>query len=278
MTTVAGRRLAKLEGALRPREAVLAWLAEAQQFAGMPEYGRAIAEVPVEAAPLSVIVRRVDAAVRDDMRGQPRDAIEERVRRATGDALFLFTLVFVLNIEAIEIAKVEGLRAAAVFFWMGCLLGGPRETDLAPDEVAEHAREFASAWALWRSVVDRLDFDVRVANEARATLERQHYGGHDVLFADAAKAWAEHGELVRLLTGIAEIMPVTSHGRARQRPPGGTDTGAVEARVEGRVRTLADDARVRAYEVLGERLKAVAIMERRLMADAEPATSLAGMS
>jgi hypothetical protein len=33
------------------------------------------------------------------------------------------------------------------------------------------------------------------------------------------------------------------------------------------VATLADDARVRAYEVLGERMRAVEVMERRLLVD-----------
>jgi hypothetical protein len=33
------------------------------------------------------------------------------------------------------------------------------------------------------------------------------------------------------------------------------------------VATLTDDARVRAYEILGDRPKAVQIMERRLLAD-----------
>ena len=37
-----------------------------------------------------------------------------------------------------------------------------------------------------------------------------------------------------------------------------------------RVETLADDARVRAYEVLGDRPRAVAIMERRLSAGWAP--------
>ena len=69
MTTAAGRRLTKLEGALHPREAVLAWLVEAQQFPS--------------------------------------------VRRSVGDAAFLFCLVLQVNTRALDIAKVEGLRAQA---------------------------------------------------------------------------------------------------------------------------------------------------------------------
>jgi hypothetical protein len=42
-------------------------------------------------------------------------------------------------------------------------------------------------------------------------------------------------------------------------------SGSVPARVAERVARLADDATVRAYEIMGDRPKAVEIMERRLL-------------
>jgi len=217
--------LTKLEGALRPREAVLTWLVDAQLFPSLVDHARSIAELPVEAAPISVIGRRVEAAVRAEMKGQPRDAIETAVRRAIGDAVFLFTLVF--------------------------------------------QQELASGWASWRSVVDRLGDDLRVESEARATLERQFFGGHDVLFADVAKEWAGHVDMVGRLTTLAGLMSWT--GKEARRPPTGMPVGAsVKARVADRVASLADDARVRAYEALGDRSRAVEMMERRLSVDWVP--------
>jgi hypothetical protein len=71
MTSAADRRLAKLESALSPREAVLAWLVEAQQFPSLVDHARSIVELPVEAAPLGVIGARIEAAVRAAMKGQP---------------------------------------------------------------------------------------------------------------------------------------------------------------------------------------------------------------
>jgi hypothetical protein len=76
MTTAAIRRVSKLEGALHPREAVLAWLVEAQQFPSLVDHVRSIVDLPIEAAPSSVIGARVEAAVRASMQGQRYDAVE----------------------------------------------------------------------------------------------------------------------------------------------------------------------------------------------------------
>jgi hypothetical protein len=267
MTSTASRRVAKLEGALHPREAVLAWLVEAQQYPSLVDHVRSIAELPVEAAPLSVIGNRVEAAVRDAMKGMPRDAVEAAVRRAVGDGVFLFTLAIGLNAEALKLAQIEGLRATAVFYWMGCLLGGPRAVDLPPAEARVYERELADCWALWWPVLDRLSLDVQVENEARATLERRFFGGHDILFADASQAWASHVDLVERLAGLAETMASTGGPMARSQRSTRTASGSLTECVAERVATLADDARVRAYEILGDRPKAVEIMERRLMED-----------
>ncbi len=267
MTSTACRRVAKLEGALSPREAVLAWLVEAQQYPSLVDHVRSIAGLPVEAAPLSVIGDRVEAAVRDALRGQPREAIEAAVRRAVGDGVFLFSLALGLNVVALEVARLEGLRATAVFFWMGCLLGGPRESDLPPAEVETYRRERADAWALWWPVVDRLSLEVRVETEARTTLERRFFGGHEVLFSDAATSWASHVDMVERLASLAETMALTGGPMARSRRSTRAAGRSLTERVAERVATLTDDARVRAYEILGDRPKAVQIMERRLTVD-----------
>jgi len=261
MSSLGARRLAKVEGSLHPQEAVLAWLAEAQQFPNIVAQARSIADQPVEAAPLSVIGARVEAAVREKLKGRPRDELERAVRRAVGDAVFLFCLVLILNEQAHETARVEGLRATATCWWMGALLGGPHGPPVSDTD----AREQRDAWRLWRSVVDRLTTDVRVDAEARASLEGRYLAGHDVLFADAATAWAGHVDFVERLGGLAEIIAPGEPAKAGRRKPGRSGPGdSLDARVEALVSRLADDARVKAYEVLGDRERAVSIMERRL--------------
>jgi hypothetical protein len=255
MTSASSRRVAKLEGTLQPREAVLHWLAETQGYPGIVEYIRnQIVGQPVEAAPLTVIVSRVVAAVRTERKGQPRDEVERAALRAQGDAVFLFCLVVNLNGQALEVARFKGVCAAAVFFWMGALLGGPH----GPPESDEDARERWDAWRSWRKAVDLLSTEVRVETEARAELERRYLGGHPVLFPDAATAWAGHVALVERLLGLAEAI---EPARPTRRPSGGE---SIKARVEALVTWLADDARVKAYEIVGNRERAASIMERRL--------------
>jgi hypothetical protein len=266
MTSAAGRRLAKLEGALAPREAVLAWLVDAQQFPSLADHARSIVELPVEAAPLSVIGERVEASVRASMKGQRHDAVLDAVRRAIGDGAFLFTLTLVINGEALEIAKLEGLRASAAFFWMGTLLGGPRADGLPSAEANVYVRELADAWALWRNVVDRLSLDVRVEQETRATLQQRYFGGYDVFFADVRQTWVEHVDLVERLASLAGSLSIPG-GTTTKRRGRGEAQATFDARVAERVARLADDARVRAYEILGDRPRAVAIMERRLFTE-----------
>ena len=265
MTSAAARRLSKLEGALSPREAVLAWLVEAQQFTSLEDHARSIAALPVEAAPLSVIGDRIEAAVRASMKGQRHDAVRDAVRRAVGDGAFLFSLALQLNVEALEFARLEGLRATAAFFWMGSLLGGPRADDLPPEEAKTYVRELADAWALWRTVVDRLSLEVRDEQEARSTLQRRFLGGHDVFFADVSRAWAEHVEMVERLVSLADALATSGGLKARSRRSKGSEAGgSLTEHVAERVTRLADDARVRAHEIMGDRPRAAAIIERRL--------------
>ncbi len=262
MTSAGDRRLAKLEGALPPREAVLAWLVEAQEYPGLVEHARAIVELPVEAAPLSVISKRVEAATREAMKGQPRDAIEAAVHRGIRDALFLFCLVIQINAAAREISQVEGLRASGVFYWMGCLLGGPREGDLEPAEWTQHQKDQASAWGLWRGAVANLLVTMTVEEDARAELEARYLGGQPSLLGDAEREWTRFGELVDALWTIAERLVPLTQAEERRLPKDALEL--FDERVQERVRAIADNAKISAFDRLGENSRALAILEARL--------------
>jgi hypothetical protein len=262
MTSAADRRLAKLEGGLPPRAAVLAWLVEAQQYPGLPEAVEAIVDLPIEAAPLSVISRQVEAETREAMKGQPREKVDAAVQRAVRDSLFLFCLVIQINTAAREMTTVEGLRAAAVFYRMGCLLGGPREKDLEPAEWIEHRKDQALAWDSWRAVVAALLATMLIEEDARTALEDRYLGGHPSLLGDTETAWSNFGEIVDALWSVAESDGAGTPTKDRLSLNDAEQL--FDKRVEERVRTVADNARIAAFDRLGENLRALEILEARV--------------
>lgn len=135
----------------------------------------------------------------------------------------------------------------------------PEATEL--DRVRESGRHWSAAlgYALAR---------VKAEEEARQALERRYFEGQSVLFRDAANRWADlHAEVACLLglhTGLREVL---GEARAADVSPPVPDVSDMPGCRPGeRARRLADDARIRAFETLGDRPRAVAIMDRRLRA------------
>jgi hypothetical protein len=165
-----------------------------------------------------------------------------------------------INQVAIDLARLQGLRAAAISFWMGALLGGPRRKRGAapPDDELR-------AWRLCLTTLGKLMDEVEVEVEAWLSLEQRYLGGHRCLFQDAATEWARlegHLESVERMAEVVHAGLPSGVGRERQEDESGTDE-PTEAGV-ARARWLADSARVKAFELLGERPRAARIMERRL--------------
>jgi hypothetical protein len=258
----AARRVAALEASLQPADLVRHVLAEALAFGSLEDYTGFMIGQPEEAAPLSRIAIGTETAVRASMKGQPRELIEDAVRRAVGDGIFAFILVLRINEVAFEIAKLEGLRASAAFFWMGASFSGPDEEDLEPAEWAEHKEKQASAWQSWRAVVAGLVATLTVEEDARAELEARYLGGQASLFADAETEWSKFAELVDSLWSLSEkLVPLTPAEEHRANKDGGP---LFDERVRARARKLADDARISTFDRLGEPARALVILERRL--------------
>jgi hypothetical protein len=262
----AARRVAALESSLQPLDVVLRILAEAQAYASIDAYARAVAEAPVESAPMSRISADTEASVRATMKGKPREEVDQAVRRAVGDAIFRYILFLRINTAALEIAEREGLRAAACFYWMGCLLGGPSEADLEPADWRDHQKEQAECWRSWRGVVATILAVSLVEEDAREQLEARYLAGHPALLAESQADWDRFADQIDRLWSLAAEFTSPDHVGHDQAET--VDTGAFDERVAERARRLADDARVSTFERLGETPRAVAIIERRLLSQA----------
>ena len=218
MTTKA--RLAKLEAALSPKEATLAWLGEAHQFPSLAAYVGWLVTQPPEAAPFWRVPEQAERAVRASLRGQPRDVVEAAAHQAVRDAVFLVELVIRLNVDAAELVRTETLRAVALA-WEARAIAGQREPD-----VAAHGRRLkAPCWATWRDAIAEWTRSLDGAEQARHDLERLYLDGRNVLFPDQASA----------CHALAELAVRTTAGRRRV-SVGSNDTPAA---IVGSVRAAA---------------------------------------
>ena len=86
------RRLDKIERSLTPKQAVILWLQEIHRYRNGWEYARFLASQPESAAPIYKITKQIDQSVRQSMKGQSQQAVENAVRRGVRDVYFLINL------------------------------------------------------------------------------------------------------------------------------------------------------------------------------------------
>ena len=254
------RRLAKLEASRTPTEIVLAWLAEVQAYATLPEYFASLTDASKEAWPLGRIGAQVETAVRASIKGKPQ-GVWHAVRRSVGDAFVLFELVLHLNVDARQIRDVEGLRWALLVKWLGLLS--------AEAELAERTHLGDQAHALqeatdWRDVLALSLTTLCTEQAARASLEQSYFAGHSVLFPALAHEWADLVARLEWLAEHAQALPAL-HTDGSTISLDDLRRGAGEA-AQTRVRELSLIARVEALEKLGEHERVAALMDRHLQA------------
>ncbi len=252
------RRVARLEASLTPRDAVLAWLAEAQAFPTLPDYLAAIRDAPREDWPLVRIAGQVEAAVRATTKGTPQE-VWQAVRRAFGDACFLFELVLQANLAAHEVRDIEGLRWALLAKWSGLLATEAELARITHQTDREHAAGEAQDW---RATLVFTLTNLFLEEAARTALERRYLAGRCVLFPALAQEWRDLVERLEWLAEHADRL----HGPQPGAPP--MDVAVLRSRAAelapARARELADLARIEALGMLGERARAFAVLERLL--------------
>jgi hypothetical protein len=267
----AKRRLAKLEGSLPPRAAVLLWLEEAHAFPTLPAYIRSLLGKPLDEYPAERIIERVETAVRADMRGQPRASVEKAVRDRLRDAFFLFELAEKMNLKTAETVELEGLRLALLTCQRRCL-----ELEAEVPEYREFpygGRSLAERWPEWREAVSAFLSGLYEAEEVRLVLERRYLDGHPCLFPELAGEWETlvgHAEGLASVAGLVSAAPgqeAAKRGSKRARSPRlNVDAlrAAARAKAPAQVAHLVDNARFDTFELLGDVTAATTIVERRL--------------
>lgn len=255
-----GPRLRRLERALSPRQAVLAWLVTAQRHPSLDAYARSLLDVPGP-RPLEALLGRAESNARRRQAGALPMEARRTVDRAAGDAVFLYQLVLELNRDAET--RLSSLLLGTMVTRSSLDIAAERwerERSLMPGPDLP-SRE---VWSLWARQAEELALEVRMDDEARQRFEHSYFAGHPVLFEDLAERWGAMGERVDDLVTEARRPPWR---RSRRRPPRHTPVpNDMEVRITERCRTLADAARLEAFTRLGRTAEARRLVDRRLRA------------
>ena len=231
------------------------------------EYARATIDLPESAQPSIRTIEQVAAAIRRTRRGRTDEELERAVRRGIGDTVLLFQLVFILNQTAADFAHLAILRSLVLLGQLDHLVTDPLSEDVAARRAdPEGARQVDTAWRTWRASVEELVRDVRVEQAARSALDETYFAGRSVLFAEVAEHWTQLGDQADRLDSIVETLREPFRTRAgfglRHVLP--AKPGLIADRARSRAAELADDARIAAFEIFGDRPRAIAIAESRL--------------
>jgi len=229
--TITGR-LAKLESGLDPESAAIRWLHEAHEHPTLEAYTDSWAlheahEHPTLEAytdswaqqahaehPLHRIAQQIEEATRQRLKGQRRHD-ERGVRRAVHAAAFRVQLVVMLNLDAIDIVRVQGLLHVALMWRMREL--SFRELLAAEDEAAAETDTLERDWSSWAEHTRDLIALLRAKRAARLELERRYLGGHGALFPETRD---ELRDLVERVEGLYET--IAESGSAPAIEPLGT--------------------------------------------------------
>jgi len=160
MTTRKGR-VKQLQTSLTPKQAFILWLQEAHSFNGIKEYVISLKDQPDDAAPIPRLTAQVEEAVKQRLKGRPREEIDKAVRQAYKDVLFLFFLHQQVNGKLFSEERYYWTQARVLLAELKSLL-----------------REQALDWRMrWNQVRVGLEMAYPLDSETASAIEaaKQHY-------------------------------------------------------------------------------------------------------
>ena len=111
---VQNKRLDKVTRYLTPKQSVVHWLQEIQPYQSIYEYVQFLRGQPESEAPITKQTRQIDNAIREAMKGQPKEAVDRAVRRAVKDVVFLIKLQHQANYEVMLQERAWKLASAGL--------------------------------------------------------------------------------------------------------------------------------------------------------------------
>lgn len=169
------KRLARIETSLTPKQAVLLWLKEAQQF-DSDEYAEKIFTAPTHEAPRNRVPRMAEEAVRGSL---AKTAMEPKLiakaeLEAWKQADSLVVLVLNLN-EQVQLDSRQSFPQLA-FLWV--------QLRWMAEQHDEHGVFNATEWGDWRELLINTLVRTRLLRATIAAISERYYDSHSVLLHD----------------------------------------------------------------------------------------------
>jgi len=257
------QRVTKLEHALAARDSVLLWLEEVRRFPSVVDYARATLDRPDGGMPLERILERVVTAVGERTKGTDAARAQRAIRQESRDAVFLYALVIELNQAAWNLTRDWAPIALALTAQLRCLAADPLSSDAAARAADASAAEAVDrGWQAWWANAAAMVNEVDAAAAAQTEVEARYFTGRSVLFAEAADELASTQALADRVSQLMVALPTPLRARVPERSEARTD--GLTQRVAARVAAVTEDARISAFQLLGEPLRAASLVERHL--------------
>jgi len=250
------QRVTKLEHALAACDSVLLWLEEVRRFPSVVDYARATLDRADGGMPLERILERVVRAVGERTKGTDAARAQRAIRQESRDAVFLYALVVELNQAAWNLTRDWAPIALALTAQLRCLAADPLSSDASAAEAVD--RGWQAWWANAAAMVNEVD----AAAAAQTEVEARYFTGRSVLFAEAADELASTQALADRVSQLMVALPTPLRARVPERSEARTD--GLTQRVAARVAAVTEDARISAFQLLGEPLRAASLVKRHL--------------
>ena len=250
------KRLIKIETALTPKQAVLLWLKEVQQL-DPNEFAERFFKCPMHEAPRVRIPEMAEKAVRDSLRkkGLKPESVSEAAHEAWKRADFMLVLVYLLNDEIVQDARVSTPCLRLLLVELGWM----------EEKHKEHG--LFTAWGGWRALfINTMTRTLLLRATIEAISERM-YDNHSILFPGVETSlnhrikWAEL--LAASYNALEGVLPSwTAIDLAALR-------SSIEAEVPAEVAKQVAHAKAKTLQALGEWKAAWDLLEPYALAGIE---------
>lgn len=267
------RRLDKLEGSLTAKQAVILWLDEIRQYRNVYNYVQFLRGQPESAAPITRITGQIEHTVREAMKGQQKEIVQQTVRRAVRDVVFLVKLHLQVNIGVLSDQRAWSLTVAFLAEMQNRLLTEAALRMVLRDRKRLPSRKMqsrdiksdqkAGEFQLWKNIAETFLGDLYAFLDAVAFISKYYFDGHEILFPDADKCLTDLAKETEILVGMFNDLCIEEEEKSYQIDLEQFRKG-IGKKTTGKTALLVDMAKAESLDDLGEREAAIEIAERYL--------------